>query len=121
MSLIKKICFFVLFFHLIFTQQTIIYANFTAPSVNQAMIVNSVPQSQFILISPTFDCSLSSIYTYQQSEASLESNTPTNIIITTTSNAMVGLKTKYDLISPTLSNNSCSFPGCNLTITNNCK
>lgn len=103
------------------SQASSLNMNFTAPSVNVAMIINSQPQSQFILNNPFFDCSLPPIYTYQQTTASLASNAPTSLIVSSTLPTTINIGTKYNLLTPTISNTSCSPPSCTLTILNNCR
>lgn len=103
-------------------QTASVSANFTAPgNISVPMIVNSQPLSDFTLISSTFDCSLSSIYTYWQTPASLQANAPTNIVITSSAAATVSLQTKYNILQPTISAKGCPAPGCSISITNNCQ
>jgi hypothetical protein len=121
MAFFKSICLFAVSCLLAHGQTPLLNANFSSPNGTVPMIINNSQQPNFTLFSPFFDCSLSRIFTYWQSDADLAADTPTNISIANALPATVTLTTKYNTLKPFLSNGSCPAPGCTLMIQNRCQ
>ena len=91
----------------------------TANSTVQ-MVSNNVPNSSFIEVVNFFDCSLSSIYSYTQSNTQYLDNTPYSIAVTgITQNTLFSFSTIHNNFvlsyEPTFCNTNCQ-----ITIQNNC-
>ena len=84
------------------------------------MYSNGVYNSQFMDLSSKFNCSLNSLFTYNQSPSQNQANSPYYLqLLNVPSNVSLGISTKYSLLNPTLQISSCAS-NCTLSIKNNC-
>lgn len=81
---------------------------------------NNSYSPQFISSHSKFSCSSNNLFTYKQSPQNLANNSPYQISITgINQSTSISISSQYGIISPSLSQYSCSS-NCTLNIFNNC-
>lgn len=80
---------------------------------------NNTISTSFNDTSRRFNCALPNIYTYQQTPAQLNSNTPYNLTIFAIGNYSIRFTTRYNNFVPQITPTNCDG-NCVVTIVNNC-
>ena len=85
------------------------------------MIQNSQTQMNFYYHLSWGQCSSPELYTYSQTDIQQLTNAPTTVRLENSSlSYSLQVTTRYEILSPSLSFNSCSSTPCEVNVTNNC-
>ena len=105
--------------------QVVDHSNFTvllfSEIGNKSLVVNGRVNEYFTRNTNKFDCSLTYLYTYVQTDYLYHTNAPYYITISGINQTLgVQITTVHDNFQPSYFPNSCTPPGCGIYIQNNC-